>query len=127
MDTKRSVLKKLIFFRGRQANFFKCANRKSASSWVYSALAYPQISRYASPQISNLQSFITYPQIGQFLPNTAQLCLKTVLYFVFVNVFLCTDLNHSITVYAMFLWRKNTYLQICGSFKSASHKKLGYA
>ncbi len=43
--------------------------------------------RYASPQISNLQSFITYPQIGKFIPNTAQLCLKTVLNFVFANVF----------------------------------------
>jgi hypothetical protein len=53
--------------RGGQANFtIKSSSRKSANSWVHSAIASPQIFRCASPQITNLHNFMNNPQIANF-------------------------------------------------------------
>jgi hypothetical protein len=43
MASKRSIMEKLLFFKGEQANILLKV-RKSAKSWVYSALADTQIS-----------------------------------------------------------------------------------
>ncbi len=41
--------------KGRANVFLKSANSKSANSWAQSAIANPQILRYANPQITNPQ------------------------------------------------------------------------
>ncbi len=76
-----------------QTWFFNSAYPKSANSWAQFThnVANPQISKGC--QSANLKSanFHVNPQIPKFLQNTAQPCLKTV---VFKNdFFISTNLN----------------------------------
>ncbi len=65
----------------------------------------------ASPQITNLQIFMDNPQINKLSQNTAQLCLKTGLKIVFVNVFYIQPLNEGVTQYSKSVRRK-TYADL---------------
>ncbi len=61
-------------------------------------------------------------QVRRFLQNTAQLCLKAVLKFVFLSDFLlCATLIGAL--YAIFVRRTGMYLRTCRSFKSANRKE----
>ncbi len=93
--------------------FLKSTNRKSANSWAHSAIAILKFLRFASPQIRK-------SQICKFPHNTAELCIKVVLKFVFGNVFM-QKLEHS-----CYICKKKKYLDL-RNFRSANHKKIGSA
>ncbi len=88
----------------------KSQNRELLDSWRcrksanFLGVTVRKLLKYDSPQIANLQIFITNPQIkkpqiSKFL-HTAQLCLKTVRKVVFLHNFsLCTNLNWDIICY----------------------------
>ncbi len=103
---------------GASYHFLKSVNRKSANSRAHFAIA-------KSPNVLRvpLRKFvwlIRKSQIRKFLQNTVQLCLKTVPKVVFLNDF------YDGQIWICFIIKtKSIYLQICGSFKSANHKKSG--
>ncbi len=91
----------------------KSVNRKSANSWAHSAIANPQNILGVPVRKSQTRKFlwsICKSQICKFLQNiAAQLCLKTVLKFVFLNDHKI-ELEH--TGYMLYLWGE--IVCICG-------------
>jgi hypothetical protein len=74
--------------------------------------------RKSSVFIINQQ--IATPQVST--KNTAQLCLITVINFVFYSVFYIVQILIRL-LNALFVTRKSMYFRTCGTFKSANYKK----
>jgi hypothetical protein len=119
-------IQKFLIASQRRASklFFKSTNRKSANSWAHSAIAILKFLSFASPQIENPLIFmiIRKSKICKFPHNTAELCIKVVLKFVFGNVFMQKfELEHS-----CYICKEKKYLDL-RNFRSGNHKKNGPA
>jgi hypothetical protein len=98
--------------------FEKSANRKSTFLWVHSVIANPQILTSTSPQITNLQTFMTNVQIHKFSQNTAQLSQNNSKSRFFKQFLLFCSLNSRIVCQS----EEKKYV-VVDLRKSANHKK----
>ncbi len=95
--------------------FVESTNRKSAHSWAHYAATNAQMPVCKS-QIRKFSWLIHKTQICKFLQNTAQLCLKTVLKFVFLFY---VTLNLSIIYY---ICKEKKQVQCLRTWKFLSRK-----